>query len=747
MDPIAGMKPTGRRVSGPAYDLVELESQKGLKHTAICYHDEFVEHPSLLADLKEFGKFMEKPGVAGIVELSQKENKKGVYVYPTGTTWSLAEVVRSLADLGETAGIRAGLELAYLGAQMLQEAEEKAAEVELFNHGSLSPWSMLLRPDGQVAIIGYGFPQVEVLDFLEDESLMPKEDAFRYAPPERLADEGEDLSSDLFSLALIALELMTGRPVYDGLINDIRQQATRAEGAYRLYKWRNQIPEPVREALGRALKFDPDSRYPSATEFIYAVHDLLGTPDIEGYSLHEAMRKVRQKSQGGNALMGGRTAALTREELQRLAAEMEEDDAPPPKLAPPKRPRPGADQEPEDDGDDEPQRWGKVSREGRRAPHKRERPTRGGGAAPESPQRSVGRAAEPARAASPSQSTAGRAAGGRGDDLRDRLRRDRSSGPPSREARGTAREERGGREERAPKADDLRSSLKDRLRQSLGNRRPSDEPEPEPTPAPPPEPKEEPVTAPAPSAPEEQDMAGDEEQVTGAAALLARLRSSAGRRASLPPTGPDPTATARPTAPEPPPARAEPEPERARPTAPPRTSSGNRRSAKHSSGNLDNDERVAFEIHVDGLKPRRTKLRLGDPLADAADRLGRALLALPTDLSGALRGWYRLEQNGEWFAGHETTDVLDVTAPVDLAFVPNRVVPMQIEVRGVDPVARFQAPVGTAVPVGALVHHLVELLGLPEGEWGMYVGGERVEPLQILEDYEPDPGFQLVVKR
>src|SRR5690606_3754666 len=115
-------------------------------------------------------------------------------------------------------------------------------------------------------------------------------------------------------------------------------------------------------------------------------------------------------------------------------------------------------------------------------------------------------------------------------------------------------------------------------------------------------------------------MPGDEEQVTGAAALLARLRSSAGRRASggTAPSGPDPTAAA-PKPRDETVARTAPPPERStapppsRPSAPPAASG--RRTARHSSRDLDNDERVAFEIHVEGLKPRRTKLRLGDPLA------------------------------------------------------------------------------------------------------------------------------------
>ena len=47
MDHIAGLIPTGRRLMGPASDLVELEAENGLRHTAIVFHPEYREHPGI----------------------------------------------------------------------------------------------------------------------------------------------------------------------------------------------------------------------------------------------------------------------------------------------------------------------------------------------------------------------------------------------------------------------------------------------------------------------------------------------------------------------------------------------------------------------------------------------------------------------------------------------------------------------------------------------------------------------------
>jgi hypothetical protein len=700
MDSIVGMTPTGRRIGGPSADLVEVESDKGLKHTAIVYHDEFVEHPTLLGDLKEFGKFMEKPGITGLAELTAKDNETGAYVYPTGTVWSVAEVVRAYNDLGEACGIRAGLEVAYVASQILIEAEEKASKYELFNHGSLDPWRVMVKSDGQLVIIGYGFPQVEIMDFLEDETLLPKEDSFRYAPPERLEDEGEDLGSDLFSLALVALEVMVGKPVYDGLVNDIRQQATRAEGAYRLHKWRNQIPEAVRDALGRAIKYDPDARYPNATEFTFAMHDLLGSLDAEGPSLLEVMKRVKSVGQKGKALIGGRTAALSKEDLARMAAEFDDDDEggdiPALRFS-----RPDEEPEPEEEPE-QPQRWGKATRTGRRSAPDRGKKERSGGRTARStrtPPRERERSREIRRSS-------------RSGDLRQRQRSRDSGGRDDDE--GSAKES-------------LRDSLKKRMRESgerlkrSGGERTSrasrgrDESKPE----------------------EKTEMAGGEEDAKssgGAAALLARLRSSAGVKTS----GSKPAELSAP--------RAEKRREEGRaPMAAAGPASGARKSTRTSSGDRDEDEKLTFEVVADGHSSK-VKIRLGDTVAEAADRLLHALSVIPTDLSGNLKGWYRFEQDDEWFPGHETADILDPDKEVVLAFVPNRVIPMNIEVEGVDPPARFQAPVGTAVPSQSLVQHLQGVFDLPDEDWAVFVDDEPLDPLQILEDFEPGRGFSLVVK-
>ena len=109
MELIGGLRPTGRRLRGPASDLVELDSDNGLKHTAIVFHPEHRGHAGINDALVVVRGFLESPWVTGLVELVGHDAEQGAFVYPTGQVWSVAEAIRLLADAGEQAGVRAGL--------------------------------------------------------------------------------------------------------------------------------------------------------------------------------------------------------------------------------------------------------------------------------------------------------------------------------------------------------------------------------------------------------------------------------------------------------------------------------------------------------------------------------------------------------------------------------------------------------------------------------------------------------------
>jgi len=225
--------------------------------------------------------------VPGITELDVHDENEATFVYPTGEIWCLAEVLQLIRPM-RPFGARAGLELCYLGAIILDQAAALGENHGINSHGNIDPWRVVLEADGDVQILGYGLPQMELL---EGTALEPVADSYRYAPPERMKGEYEDVSSDIFSLALLGLELSTGEVVYDGDLQRAKHAAERATGAHQLHQWRDVLTDDVRKVFARALGLYRDERYDDPEDFARELKWLLEAP-VAGATLTELMAYV-----------------------------------------------------------------------------------------------------------------------------------------------------------------------------------------------------------------------------------------------------------------------------------------------------------------------------------------------------------------------------------------------------------------------------------------------------------------------
>ncbi|MEN9785323.1 MAG: hypothetical protein RLZZ299_587, partial [Pseudomonadota bacterium] len=331
MPDLSAYSRTGRVQLGPGSDLVELQGPDGAHCTAIVFHPEYRGHNAVNAALHVVLGFLESPMVHGLSELVTYDLAESTFVYPTGKVWSVAEVVRTVSDMGEAAGVRAGMEwLAHVG-QILVEAAEAGEQAAVYSHGGVTPWRVVIDADGRVQVIGHALPQVEILSFHEDPTRIPREDAFRYCPPERMESRKENFSSDLFGAALIAFEIMTGRPVYDGLVDEIRARAARGETSRRLHQHRDVLPDPVRDVLATALKPDIRDRFPSGEAFLTALDLAMRDRRVTGPGLREVMSRVaRHVPRARQELDPARTSMLSRDALKQMLDEEAEPAASPP---------------------------------------------------------------------------------------------------------------------------------------------------------------------------------------------------------------------------------------------------------------------------------------------------------------------------------------------------------------------------------------------------------------------------------
>jgi hypothetical protein len=241
-----------RRVRGPISDVVDLD-RRGARYIAIAFQEAYRDDPALAAGLDPFRDFLELPMVEGVAPLAAW--RRGVFAYPVPRGRTVRELVGVFAEEGG-GGLRAALELVAAALVPLWDAARSGADRGLRSHGALDPWRLVVDERGHVTVIGYGLPPLDILDFQRDETMLPTGDSLRYCPPERLDAEPEDWRSDLFSLALMAAELCSGKPVYEGSETQILNAVSGCDAPKLLERY----PAPLLSVLRQTVSPFADQR-------------------------------------------------------------------------------------------------------------------------------------------------------------------------------------------------------------------------------------------------------------------------------------------------------------------------------------------------------------------------------------------------------------------------------------------------------------------------------------------------------
>lgn len=184
-------------------------------------------------------------------------------------------------------------------------------------HRDVTPENIRVGTNGEVKLVDFGVAY----------SLLPGREAttanvlrgdIAYASPERMRLEKVDARSDLFSLGLVLLELLTGRHLFD--LEDV-EQAALTDGpapAVRTEAWCEEpswvsvsdmatriarfgpedverasqgVSEPLRAVVHRVLRREPDERYQSGLELRDALREFLVVQG-RSYGRPEAAREV-----------------------------------------------------------------------------------------------------------------------------------------------------------------------------------------------------------------------------------------------------------------------------------------------------------------------------------------------------------------------------------------------------------------------------------------------------------------------
>ncbi len=140
-------------------------------------------------------------------------------------------------------------------------------------HRSLSPDNIILT------ISEVGNEQVKLINFGISKKKLKQENIV-YQSPEQLQGKLANYASDIYALAVITFQMLTGRLPFNGATANDLIDAQNAGLSLHLTNLRMDLPVAVDLVLDRGLAFKPSDRYPKARDFGEALSNSLKTEAV-----------------------------------------------------------------------------------------------------------------------------------------------------------------------------------------------------------------------------------------------------------------------------------------------------------------------------------------------------------------------------------------------------------------------------------------------------------------------------------
>ena len=141
-------------------------------------------------------------------------------------------------------------------------------------HRDVKPGNLLLAGDGTVRVADFGVASAAGLDSLTMTGTVLG--TAGYLAPEQARGEPTTPATDLYALAVVAFELLTGKRPYES-DSSTAEAAAHVHAEIPSISDQGDLPAELDPVFRRALAKDPADRFPSAGDFVSALRDRLGT--------------------------------------------------------------------------------------------------------------------------------------------------------------------------------------------------------------------------------------------------------------------------------------------------------------------------------------------------------------------------------------------------------------------------------------------------------------------------------------
>ena len=160
------------------------------------------------------------------------------------------------------------------GLAHAHDAVDEDGEPLQLVHRDLKPSNVMIEHGGVVKVVDFGIAKARTNLFLTTPGTV--KGAPIYMSPEQVLNKPLDRRSDLFAMGSLLVEMLTGRPAFEGeVLADVVGDITdgRSEGAVERVRSRAPGFEPI---VVRAMQSDPDDRYPTAADMAADIREAYG---------------------------------------------------------------------------------------------------------------------------------------------------------------------------------------------------------------------------------------------------------------------------------------------------------------------------------------------------------------------------------------------------------------------------------------------------------------------------------------